>query len=596
MNTDLDTKILRAMTELVNAAPMPPPLPQPPGDESSRARRPAVLGRAAAIILAVVVGTVIIVSRHHDPARIINSPSNDAPNTDLNTLTSTQTTEPSAATSTIGETTPTAAPAESSTTSPLGAGDPNAHSLGLTGALPNDLAVWGIEHVVARPTATITSQLFGAMTRDGTRVDHGILLRTSSTQESIDSRSQVIEVRGQTGADTSVDGLDVNVKWIENGHTLIATAHGLDKGAVIAMLDDLHWNSNPDLGFDPASIDLPAIASATELPSIARSLTWYELAPTDETFSDIASVSRFVVGRTTSYLGPDIVFAGVKQSNGFVVCDTCRPYSIVALAPNGEVALGPQHTAQGHPNDADRANDIALLDALAPLKDADIAALDRHVTDRLGTLPVISSIDIGNVTIEERGSDPLTITALCMVRETERTCNLINQQHFSYEPLPAAATALLNGQWYIAFTTSITDTTDVAVTAADGTTLTAQEATDSTRRWQLYLVPDDATSITVTAPNLFPQPTYGRPPADSASTNTPTITAPTDGGPTAGATTTTIDPILLRHYTVKAGDSLYVIARRYGVTIDAIVAANQWREGQIHLLHPGDQINLPPAP
>lgn len=46
-------------------------------------------------------------------------------------------------------------------------------------------------------------------------------------------------------------------------------------------------------------------------------------------------------------------------------------------------------------------------------------------------------------------------------------------------------------------------------------------------------------------------------------------------------------------YTVVAGDALSSIASRHGVSLDELVAANDWPEGAAHLIVPGDSIRLP---
>ena len=46
-------------------------------------------------------------------------------------------------------------------------------------------------------------------------------------------------------------------------------------------------------------------------------------------------------------------------------------------------------------------------------------------------------------------------------------------------------------------------------------------------------------------------------------------------------------------YTVRPGDTLSGIAAKTGTTVDAIVAANGWEDGQNHLIYPGLEINMP---
>ena len=47
-------------------------------------------------------------------------------------------------------------------------------------------------------------------------------------------------------------------------------------------------------------------------------------------------------------------------------------------------------------------------------------------------------------------------------------------------------------------------------------------------------------------------------------------------------------------YTVVAGDALASIANKFGITIDVLVAYNEWPEGISHPIYPGDEIRIPP--
>jgi LysM repeat protein len=61
--------------------------------------------------------------------------------------------------------------------------------------------------------------------------------------------------------------------------------------------------------------------------------------------------------------------------------------------------------------------------------------------------------------------------------------------------------------------------------------------------------------------------------------------------PTQPATTTTLGPVT---YQVRRGDTLTVIARRFGVSIETIVAANQLANQD--KLSEGEVLQIPPAP
>jgi LysM repeat protein len=47
-------------------------------------------------------------------------------------------------------------------------------------------------------------------------------------------------------------------------------------------------------------------------------------------------------------------------------------------------------------------------------------------------------------------------------------------------------------------------------------------------------------------------------------------------------------------YTVVAGDALASIANKFGITIDVLVAYNEWPEGISHPIYPNDEIRIPP--
>jgi LysM repeat protein len=71
-------------------------------------------------------------------------------------------------------------------------------------------------------------------------------------------------------------------------------------------------------------------------------------------------------------------------------------------------------------------------------------------------------------------------------------------------------------------------------------------------------------------------------PATTTTTLAPTATA--DGG---------ISPVE-QLYTVVAGDALASIANKFGITLDVLVAYNEWEEGTAHPIFAGDEIRIPP--
>ncbi len=86
-----------------------------------------------------------------------------------------------------------------------------------------------------------------------------------------------------------------------------------------------------------------------------------------------------------------------------------------------------------------------------------------------------------------------------------------------------------------------------------------------------------------TAPTALPTPTSGFPTAVPVSPPTGATTVPPSGGP---QTATCSNP-----YTVQAGDHLYQIARQCGVTPQALMAANPGINPD--LLYVGQQLNMP---
>jgi len=69
-------------------------------------------------------------------------------------------------------------------------------------------------------------------------------------------------------------------------------------------------------------------------------------------------------------------------------------------------------------------------------------------------------------------------------------------------------------------------------------------------------------------------------------------TTTTTLAPTAGADGG-ISPVE-QLYTVVAGDALASIANKFGITLDVLVAYNEWEEGTAHPIFAGDEIRIPP--
>lgn len=82
------------------------------------------------------------------------------------------------------------------------------------------------------------------------------------------------------------------------------------------------------------------------------------------------------------------------------------------------------------------------------------------------------------------------------------------------------------------------------------------------------------------------------PPTNFATIPNSTV-KPVDSVPAGGTGTATSGETF--EYTVKAGDLLIRIAKSHNVTLDALVAANQWVDGADHLINAGDKILIPGA-
>ncbi len=80
---------------------------------------------------------------------------------------------------------------------------------------------------------------------------------------------------------------------------------------------------------------------------------------------------------------------------------------------------------------------------------------------------------------------------------------------------------------------------------------------------------------------------------DQTTLTTPPTVAPSTEVTTAAETTTTVDTSGGGTYIVADGDVLSLIASRNGTTVEAIVAANGWTDGDKHLIYEGLKIKLP---
>lgn len=81
-------------------------------------------------------------------------------------------------------------------------------------------------------------------------------------------------------------------------------------------------------------------------------------------------------------------------------------------------------------------------------------------------------------------------------------------------------------------------------------------------------------------------------PAAAAPTVAPTAAPTPTASGTAPAKAATPGPGGSRVHVVGPGDTLYAIAQRYGTTVDAIMAANGFKD-RSQVLHVGDKLNIP---
>jgi LysM repeat protein len=105
-------------------------------------------------------------------------------------------------------------------------------------------------------------------------------------------------------------------------------------------------------------------------------------------------------------------------------------------------------------------------------------------------------------------------------------------------------------------------------------------------------------------PTTTAEPTVTTPPAGGTASTTATTTAPPAGGDTSsttlapgGESTTPSSsgaPQGGQEYTVKNNDTVYGIAKKFGITPQALVTANGWSDVN-HQLYPGDTIIVPAA-
>ena len=130
--------------------------------------------------------------------------------------------------------------------------------------------------------------------------------------------------------------------------------------------------------------------------------------------------------------------------------------------------------------------------------------------------------------------------------------------------------------------------TATSTTAASATlALTGTPGATSTNA--VLVINTQATTVTAAA-----GPTFG---ATSGITSTTALAALVLPSPTPTFTPAATATPVLELYKVRAGDTLFDIARRYDLTVEDLLAANQLTEGDAFTIQPGDELKIPgPTP
>jgi LysM repeat protein len=131
---------------------------------------------------------------------------------------------------------------------------------------------------------------------------------------------------------------------------------------------------------------------------------------------------------------------------------------------------------------------------------------------------------------------------------------------------------------------------DPATNAATDTTLVPLVA-------PTYVTLPPVTSTTVPAGEAT---TTTAPPNVSATTVITVVPPSTDTGSTPPSTASTPSsaagsPSGDGSYTVTANDTVYGIARKHGISADALAKLNGWSDGSAHAIYPGDKVSVPDA-
>ncbi|MCU1388918.1 MAG: rod shape-determining protein MreC, partial [Ilumatobacteraceae bacterium] len=420
--------------------------------------------------------------------------------------------------------------------------DDDPQSLGLTGPLPDELQIWDVVQATNRLTQPKTQELFGTLTADGSRLDHGVLLTISPRESSLPNNAPLTaSVRGIGALPGTGGSSDPTLTWTENSSVITAEWHGMSTDDVNAVLDGLQWRADPQDGFDPTSSSSPLISESVHRLGEVHAVTYYVLARSAAKLGengDDGRPMRVTIGDSYADLSPAaVIYGGVKDASGTVECDGCfADDSMVALSPFGMViGLGA----------IDHGLDPQLLAAIGPIKPSQLAAQTAAATDLDGSLEVLASATIGPVTVEQRGVDPISATAQCVVVDVVRRCRTYEARNGADAPPLTVTSVVIDGTWYIV---AVVDSGTALPNYTVGTTpLVPTSATAEGRTWAVFTVPSGVDSIGVNgAPGDGSAARGGflRPVTDTASISSPSLPAPIDGSPTPGATTTTTTNVL----------------------------------------------------
>jgi hypothetical protein len=414
MNRALDVEIMRAMTELVEAAPVARAVealePPQPGSQRHRAALIAVI---ATMVVAAAGGAVWWKTIDRSPTRLITS------------------------------TSPTGAE-ESSV--PASVEDPTSTSASDVPVLPEGLVVWNIGEG-AIPNQRHAAQLFGKLDDSGTTLARGFLVTAAPAGEpGLTSAAEPVAVRGTNGVSTNVGGFPV-LQWVENGIRFDAYSRTLSTEQIVAAIDPMALRLDGRISFEPSTAPaaLPLLVeSESGSDTISRS-TYFRLGPDSDPNADsmnLAGDARLTISDwADAGQSPGMIIAlGVKQPDGSYEAP------ISAYLPEQQLArfvLDPGRSVVTV-NGVDATQRQAILDALGNLSVAQRETLRNDASQRLALLPELARETLPTGTIVLRGGTLDRPTALCLSVDAAEACQLASLT----SPIAPVAHAPINGKWY----------------------------------------------------------------------------------------------------------------------------------------------------